>query len=263
MNNEKQMTPAQLQVLMNAKFRSYCEIYGREPLYAECTVKYKDDGNSFDTTVKMSSCADENDPEDDEIFFYCDTFSGLKGLTQPDGGEDFYIIAFHGFAGADDEPSFDSRHDGIHLNADLLKERVSVVRFSCFNYDRKAMLDKSDADVLGIAENDSLNCIVHDTLAEFQADFNDGELDWNNCYMKFCVQPFRAMTDEDLARTSRKIREAYQGGGVCMAELLAALPADCMSIEQAARLYVEAMNWADGDLFYVKRSGEELAEFRP
>ena len=243
MNKEKLMTPAQLQELMDEKYRLYCETCGSEPLYAECTVKYKDDGNSFDTTIKLSSCADN--PEDDEIFFYCDTFSGLKGLTEPDGGEDFYITAFHNFAEPSPEPLSNDSNVGIHFNTELLKERISVVRFGCYNYDRKATLDKSDAEMLDIAEKDTLNCIVHDTLPEFQADFNDGELDWRDCYMKFCVRPFRPMTAEDLERTFEKIRDSYHQNGISMEELLASLPADCMSLEQAFQLYTRAKDWTD------------------
>lgn len=115
-----------------------------------------------------------------------------------------------------------------------------------------------DADLIETAENDTLNCIVHDTLPEFQADFNDGETDWSDCYMKFCVRPFQPMTSDELKESLAKVKEEYQKSGICMSELLASLPADCMSIEQAAILYINAMNWANGDKFFIKRPDEAI-----
>lgn len=142
------------------------------------------------------------------------------------------------------------------MNTGLLKQRISVVRFDAFNYDRNETINIPDEQLIEIAEADTLGCIVHDTLPEFQADYNDGEIDWSDCYMKFCVRPFQSMTSDELKETFAKIKEQYKKNSICMSELLAALPADCMSIEQAAILYINAMNWANGDKYFVKHPDE-------
>lgn len=144
------------------------------------------------------------------------------------------------------------------MNEELLKQRISVIRFDAFNYDRNETLNIPDGKLIEIAEDDTLNCTVHDTLPEYQADYNDGEIDWSDCYMKFCVRPFQPMNGDDFVDTFAKIREEYKKGDVTMSELLAALPADCMSLEQAFQLYIQAMNWANGDKFFVERPNEAL-----
>ena len=146
------------------------------------------------------------------------------------------------------------------MNTELLKQRICVVRFDAYNYNRQGTLAMPDADLIETAENDTLNCIVHDTLPEFQADFNDGETDWNDCYMKFCVKPFQPMQPEDLEKTFSEIKEEYHRNSISMSGLLATIPADCMSLEQAAMLYMKAMNWANSDEFYIKRPEEELEQ---
>lgn len=50
--------------------------------------------------------------------------------------------------------------------------------------------------------------------------------------------------------TLDRIKVEYHGNDVCMGELLAALPADGLSIEEAFELAVAARKWADGDRFY-------------
>ena len=50
--------------------------------------------------------------------------------------------------------------------------------------------------------------------------------------------------------TLGKVQEEYRKNDVCMGELLAALPADGLSIEEAFELAVAAKKWADGDRFY-------------
>ena len=50
--------------------------------------------------------------------------------------------------------------------------------------------------------------------------------------------------------TLDRIKAEYHGNYVCMVELLAALPADGLSIEEAFELAVAARKWADGDRFY-------------
>ena len=46
-----------------------------------------------------------------------------------------------------------------------------------------------------------------------------------------------------------KVKEMYHKSDVVMGEMLASVPADGMSIENAFYLYIAAQNWANGDEF--------------
>ena len=46
-----------------------------------------------------------------------------------------------------------------------------------------------------------------------------------------------------------KVKEMYHESDVIMGEMLASIPADGMSIEDAFYLYIAAQNWANGDDF--------------
>lgn len=50
--------------------------------------------------------------------------------------------------------------------------------------------------------------------------------------------------------TLGKVQKEYRENDVCMGELLDALPADGLSIEEAFELAITAKKWADGDRFY-------------
>lgn len=82
--------------LMEEKFNVYnCET-GEYPQYADCVVRYNDDGGTIETTIKLDCGVDED--EDDAIFFYCNGLNDLKGLTNEGPGTDFTvieIISFH------------------------------------------------------------------------------------------------------------------------------------------------------------------------
>lgn len=45
-----------------------------------------------------------------------------------------------------------------------------------------------------------------------------------------------------------------------MGEMLASIPADSLSLEQAFELYIEAMKWAEGDRFFVCKNDEPMQE---
>lgn len=60
-----------------------------------------------------------------------------------------------------------------------------------------------------------------------------------------------------------KIKVQYITCDVCMGELLADLPADGLSIEQAFELYIESMQWANGDRFFIERIAEPQKELIP
>lgn len=47
-----------------------------------------------------------------------------------------------------------------------------------------------------------------------------------------------------------RIMKEYHENDICMAELLASIPADGLTIEEAFELYIAAKKWADGDKFY-------------
>lgn len=55
---------------------------------------------------------------------------------------------------------------------------------------------------------------------------------------------------EKNGMTLERLKEEYRKSDVCMGELLDALPADGLSIEEAFELGIAAKKWADGDRFY-------------
>ena len=60
---------------------------------------------------------------------------------------------------------------------------------------------------------------------------------------------WRKKTDKGRM-TLGKVQKEYREYDVCMGELLDALPADGLSIEEAFELAITAKKWADGDRFY-------------
>nr|DAE30325.1 MAG TPA: hypothetical protein [virus sp. ct5rm7] len=60
--------------------------------------------------------------------------------------------------------------------------------------------------------------------------------------------------------TLEKVRKEYHENDVCMGELLDALPAAGLSIEEAFELSIAAKKWADGDCFYRVIDGGEPEE---
>lgn len=69
--------------------------------------------------------------------------------------------------------------------------------------------------------------------------------------------------------TIEDIKHQYHQHDVCMAELLAQIPANGLSVEEAFLLYTQAMNYADKDSFfqiadgairYFTESGEVVME---
>lgn len=57
-----------------------------------------------------------------------------------------------------------------------------------------------------------------------------------------------------------RIMKEYQANDICMGELLAAIPADGLTLEEAFELYIAAKKWADGDKFYqvIEKERREL-----
>lgn len=57
-----------------------------------------------------------------------------------------------------------------------------------------------------------------------------------------------------------RIMKEYQANDICMGELLAVIPADGLTLEEAFELYIAAKKWADGDKFYqvIEKERREL-----
>ena len=91
----KDNTQPTICTLMQTQYDAYCQKHGGEPLYAVCMVEDKEDKTTLEVTIKMASGSE--DDEDNDVFYFCDTFSGLKGLTEPDGCTDFFITDFFYF----------------------------------------------------------------------------------------------------------------------------------------------------------------------
>ena len=134
------------------------------------------------------------------------------------------------------------------MNRDRIMQRVCVVLFNAGSYNRTEMMAKTDEEVLAIAQTDDDNCRIYDSLEEFQEAFNDECIDETNNYMRFCVVPMELMDKDGLEEAFSGIIGEYQKDGICMGELLAALPADGMTIEQAFEMYIKAQKWSGLDM---------------
>ena len=69
-------------------------------------------------------------------------------------------------------------------------------------------------------------------------------------------QYFRIMNSR-LLKKLEEIKKAYRDSGVCMGEMLGSVSADGFSIEDAHWLYMRAMEWANGDKFYIHIGEDE------
>ena len=54
-----------------------------------------------------------------------------------------------------------------------------------------------------------------------------------------------------LLKKLEEIKKEYETSEVCMGEMLDSVCADGFSIEDAHWLYMRAMEWANGDKFYI------------
>lgn len=61
--------------------------------------------------------------------------------------------------------------------------------------------------------------------------------------------------------TLREVQGEYHGNDNCMTEILAALPARDLTVEEAFELYKEAVKWSDGDEVIVKEEGVRDKDF--
>lgn len=77
------------------KWSEFTRIYGHEPGFASVTIRYTDDGNSFDTYISMT--VDSNDTIDGFVFYFVSGINDLLGLLKPTPTECFYIVDFDCF----------------------------------------------------------------------------------------------------------------------------------------------------------------------
>ena len=69
-------------------------------------------------------------------------------------------------------------------------------------------------------------------------------------------QYFRIM-ESRLLKKLEEIKKEYETSEVCMGEMLDSVSADGFSIEEAHWLYMRAMEWANGDKFYIHFGHED------
>ena len=69
-------------------------------------------------------------------------------------------------------------------------------------------------------------------------------------------QYFRIMNSR-LLKKLEEIKKEYGTSEVCMGEILDSVSADGFSIEEAHWLYMRAMEWANGDKFYIHFGHED------
>lgn len=69
-------------------------------------------------------------------------------------------------------------------------------------------------------------------------------------------QTFRIMNSK-LLKKLEEIKKEYETSEVCMGEMLDSVSADGFSIEDAHWLYMRAMEWANGDKFYIHIGEDE------
>ena len=72
------------------RYDEFRQKHGEDPLYAEVTIRFKDDGARQDDIIKLSTDIDERD--DDKVFFNVDGIEGLKKLLQANNGVEFEIV---------------------------------------------------------------------------------------------------------------------------------------------------------------------------
>lgn len=63
--------------------------------------------------------------------------------------------------------------------------------------------------------------------------------------------------DSKLLKKLDEIKKEYLESVVCMGEMLDSVSADGFSIEEAHWLYMRAMEWANGDKFYIHFGHED------
>ncbi len=145
---------------------------------------------------------------------------------------------------------------------------IAVLDFSCNSIDtifvEEEFIDKHyDGDVESFlygwcGYSSSIQYICGDVLMEnFNMNLNsfsgnDEELDIDDGEVEESVKKCKYKKDID------DIMDIYKTSDVCMAETLADIPANGLTLEEAFELYVQAMKKVDGDEFYKVADGETI-----
>lgn len=83
------------QMIVRKKYDKYVIESKKEPLYANCIVKFKDEDTENEYAIKLGEF--NGDFDDDRIFFYAHDINGLIGLMNENNGEDFVILNVDSF----------------------------------------------------------------------------------------------------------------------------------------------------------------------
>lgn len=148
---------------LQTRFDAFKAEYGEEPLYAEVTIRYKDDGESHLDIIKLSSDADPRD--DDKVFFNVTGLNDLKGLINPDNGEDFYIVDVQGI-------TFQPK--SFYLEQDRLQELADAKAklFATILEAKKDLGDEISITPTEISENGDKH-VITEILPDFESPFED------------------------------------------------------------------------------------------
>lgn len=102
--------------IIKERFDAFLAEHGEEPLYAEVTIRFKDDDVQSVDLIKLTNDVDKRD--DDKVFYNVDGFEGLLDLLQDDNGEDFDIIDI-------EDTIFHSKN--LHFGEDVEQQKESAV----------------------------------------------------------------------------------------------------------------------------------------
>ena len=136
-----------------------------------------------------------------------------------------------------------------------LSNNISVILFNFNKFHRSQLDGMTDTEKLELAEDNPYHSTIYDTLDEFQADFNIEAVDEVNNWLFFIKRENNDSISIKKELAFQKIQKDYHENDICMSEILAATPADGLSLEEAFHLYVKARGWADNDTFLVESEG--------
>ena len=71
------------------------------------------------------------------------------------------------------------------------------------------------------------------------------------------IHQYLRIMNSRLLKKLEEIKKEYETSEVCMGEMLDSVSADGFSIEDAHWLYMRAMEWANGDKFYIHIGEDE------
>lgn len=79
---------------METEYQKFYNEHGYEPNYADCLIRWKDSKETAEMKIALELNSESE--MDDDVFFYVDSLSDLKSLTD-EGVEDFVVVDFFGF----------------------------------------------------------------------------------------------------------------------------------------------------------------------